>query len=168
MSHIGPVASVLALLAIVVLAVAFGIGGAPVFAVAVVAIGISQRRLVGRVASRGERAPLRRAVTQAWWAPMAGLLGLMLVVGGVGTIFEAHNWGGRILGSALLMAFGFCMLYGLVRRPFAREAGNVLILIGTIPPLLFFWVIVPPILAIIVWIGVISGGFSEPSVAPAL
>src|SRR5207253_3187954 len=122
MSHIGPVVSVVALAAVVVLAVAFGIGGAPVFAVVAIAIIISQRRLVARVASRGERAPLRRAVIQTWWAPVAALLGLMELFVGFGTIFEAHNLGGRIIGSSLLMAFGVGMFYGLVRRPFGRQA----------------------------------------------
>ena len=65
------------------------------------------------------------------------------------------------------MAFGFGMFYGLVRRPFTRQGGNMLILLATIPPLLVFWLIVPPIMAILVWVGVIRSGFAEPSVAPA-
>lgn len=106
-------------------------------------------------------------MVQAWWAPVAGLLGLMMVLGGVGTVFEAENWGGRIIGSGLLMAFGCAMLLGLARRPFDRVTGNSLILLATVPPLLFFWVIVPPVAAILVWIGVLSSGFSDRSAAPA-
>jgi len=171
MSHMSSARRVIAVAFVVVAAVAAGIGSragaVPVLVLAVVAILVGQRHLIASV-PRGERAPLRRAVVQAWWAPVATLLGLAMLFFGVGTIFEAHNWGGRIVGSTALMAFGGAMLFGLVRRPFARQAGNMLILIATIPPLLFFWVIVPPVMAIIVWVGVLSSGFSEESVVPAL
>jgi hypothetical protein len=86
---------------------------------------------------------------------------------GFGTIFEAHNWGGRVFGSALLLALGFGMFYGLMRRPFARQSGNALILITTIPAFLFFWVIVPTVAAIVIWVGVLSSGFSDERVTPA-
>jgi hypothetical protein len=172
MSHIGPNARVVALALIVLGAVAVGIGTGGgvliVVALGVVALALSQRHLVAAIPSRGERAPLRRAVVQTWWAPVAALLGLMMLLAGFGTIFEAHNLGGRIVGSTLLMAFGLGMFYGLVRRPFSRQAGNMLILVTTIPPLLIFWLIVPPVMAIVVWVGVISSGFSEESVLPAL
>jgi hypothetical protein len=164
MLRLGPGARVVALALAVLGAtvVALGLGGGviPFVALAVVVILVRQRQLFTAIPA-GERAPLRHALVQAWWAPVAGLLGVAMVLFGIGTIFEAHNWGGRIVGSALLMAFGLAMLFGLVRRPFSRQAGNALILLATIPPLLFFWVIVPPVAAIVVWVGVISGGFSD-------
>jgi hypothetical protein len=172
MSHIGSNGRVVVLALIVLGAVVVGIGTGggviPVVAVGVIALAYSQRRLVAAMPSRGERAPLRRAVVQTWWAPVAALLGAMELFFGFGTIFEAHNLGGRIVGSTLMMAFGLAMFYGLVRRPFSRQPGNMLILLATIPPLLLFWVIVPPIMAIVVWVGVITGGFSEQPVAPAV
>jgi hypothetical protein len=91
-----------------------------------------------------------------------------MVLGGVATIFEAHNLGGRIVGSGLLMAFGAAMLIGLMQRPFDRQGGNTLVLLATIPALLFFWAIVPPLSAIVVWVGVLTGGFSDQVVAPAV
>lgn len=170
MARLGSGARVLALAFIVlgatVVSISFGGGASLVVAFAVVVVIATQRRLFASLPF-GDRAPLRHAVVQAWWAPVAGLLGAMMVLFGVGTIFEAHNWGGRIVGSSLLMAFGFAMLFGLMRRPFDRTSGNALILLATIPPLLFFWVIVPPLMAIAVWIGVLRGGFSEHPVAPA-
>ncbi len=149
--------------------VAFGFGGGavPIVALAVVAILVSQRRLFAAL-PRGDRAPLRHAVVQAWWAPVAGLLGVAMVLAGIGTVFEAHNLGGRIVGSTLFMVFGGAMLFGLVRRPFDRLGGNSLILLATIPALLFFWVIVPPLAAIVVWIGVLSSGFNDRPVSPAV
>ncbi|MGI9023490.1 MAG: hypothetical protein ACR2HV_09735 [Acidimicrobiales bacterium] len=171
MARLGPGGRVAALAFVVlgacVVAVGFGGGPVVVVAVAVVAVLVSQRRMFASIPG-GDRAPLRHAVVQAWWAPVAGLLGLAMLVAGVGTIFEAHNLGGRIVGSSLLLAFGGAMLFGLMRRPFDRQAGNTMILLATIPALLFFWVIVPPLAAIVIWVGVLQGGFSERPVSPAV
>ncbi|MCU1451007.1 MAG: hypothetical protein JWP02_3177 [Acidimicrobiales bacterium] len=160
-------------LALVVLAagaIAIGAGGRFGFvgalAIGVLALVFSQRAVFAPVFS-GERAPLRHAVVQAWWAPVAALLGAAMIVFGVGTIFEAHNWGGRVFGSAFLLAFGFGMFYGLMRRPFARQSGNALILVTTIPAFPFFWVVVPTVAALVVWVGVLTSGYSDESVAPA-
>ncbi len=109
----------------------------------------------------GERAPLRPSVVQAWWAPIAALLGVVMILMGIGTIFEAHNIGGRIFGSSVLLAFGGTMVLGLMRRPFDRVAGNSMILIATIPAFAFFWIVVPAVAGLLVWIGVLSAGFSE-------
>jgi len=170
MADIGPGTRVVALAFVVLgaalVAMRFGGGVVPLVAFATVMILITQRRLFAS-APLGTRAPLLRALVQTWWAPVAGLLGLMMLLAGVGTIFEAHNWGGRIFGSGLLMAFSAAMLLGLMRRPFSRQAGNSMILLATIPPLLFFWMIVPPLAAIVVWIGVISSGFSDQRVVSA-
>jgi hypothetical protein len=166
MSRLSPGARVLAL-AFAVLgatAVSIGIGGGAVLvvAVAVVAVLVSQRRLFASLA--GERAPLRHALVQAWWAPVAGVLGLAMILAGIGTVFEAHNIGGRIFGSGLLLAFGGGMLLGLMRRPFARTPGNALILLTTVPAMVMFWMIVPPLAAIAIWVGVLGSGFEEPAV----
>lgn len=143
-----------------VLAIGRGGGALPVMALSVIALVVSQRSLFALVPGR-DRAPLPRAVIQTWWAPVAGLLGLMTLAAGVANVFAAQNTSGRIVGSILLITFGVGMLYGLVRRPFARPAANALILITTIPALLLFWLVVPTVLAVVVWIGVISSGFAD-------
>ena len=143
-----------------------GLGGGGVAIVLACAVALTllwQRRLFASLPG-GERAPLRHAVVQAWWAPVAALLGLAMIAAGVGTIFEAHNWGGRIVGSTLLLLFGSAMLFGLARRPFARQAGNALILVATIPAFAFFWLVVPAVAATVVWIGVLGAGFSDSPV----
>lgn len=166
MSRLGPGARVLALafavLGATVVSIGLGGGAVPIIAVAVVAVLVSQRRLFTSLG--GERAPLRHALVQAWWAPVAGLLGLAMILAGIGTIFEAHNLSGRIVGSSLLLAFGGAMLFGLMRRPFARTQGNALILLTTVPALAFFWLIVPLLAAIAIWAGVLASGFEEPAV----
>jgi hypothetical protein len=166
MSRLGPGSRVLALafamLGAAVLSFGIGAGAAPIIAVAVVAVLVSQRQLFAALG--GERAPLRPALIQAWWAPIAGLLAAAMILAGVGTIFEAHNLGGRIVGSSLLLAFGGAMLYGLMRRPFARTPGNALILLATLPAIVMFWMIIPPLAAIAIWAGVLASGFEEPAV----
>lgn len=69
---------------------------ARVVALGVVALLATQQRLFASTPRR-ERAPLLHAVVQAWWAPVAGLLGFVMILAGIGTIFETHNWGGRII-----------------------------------------------------------------------
>jgi hypothetical protein len=142
------------------LTIGVGGGAVPFLALVAVAVVVMQRHRVAALPI-GARAPLRRAVVQTWWAPVAALLGFAMILFGIGTIFEAHNWGGRIAGSTVSMAFGVGMLLGLMRRPFAHQAGNTMILVATIPCMVFFWVVVPPLLAIIVWVGVLSSGFGD-------
>jgi hypothetical protein len=147
--------------------IGMGGGAVPFIAIALAVVLVAKRGVFDGV-TRGDRAPLRHAVTQTWWAPIAALLGLAMFVFAVGTVFEAHNLGGRVFGSLLMLVFGATMLLGLTRRPFARETGNAMILIATVPAFPFFWVVVPTVLALVVWIGVISSGFSDaPAVEPA-
>lgn len=173
MARLSPRARIASLGVIVVAgflaAVGFGGGVAPLIvllaAVAGFAAIVKQR---GIVTPLGERAPLWPAITQAWWAPLAALLGVAMLVFAVGTVFEAHNWGGRIFGASFMFALGSCMLVGLMRRPFDRVTGNSMILVATIPAFAFFWIIVPTVVALLIWIGVLSSGFSdEPAPAPA-
>ena len=157
-------------MAVAAFLVVVGVGtGGPVVTVGIVALIAVVALPFGLRALdvRGERAPLRHALVQTWWAPVAGLLGLAGVGFGIGTVFEASNWGGRIFGSTLMLAFGGAILLGLMRRPFARQSGNALILIGTAPAFPFFWVVVPTVAAVVVWIGVLSSGFSDEAAAPA-
>jgi hypothetical protein len=170
MARVSSGARIIALVAVVAggcaVTLGFGAGAAPLLIVIAAVAGvmglIGQRRLL--TAWGGTRAPLRPSVTQAWWAPLAALLGIAYLVFAVGTVFEAHNWGGRVFGSAVMLAFGATMLVGLMRRPFDRVVGNTMILLGTLPAFPFFWIIVPTVVAIVIWVGVLASGFDE---APA-
>jgi hypothetical protein len=171
MARLSPGARVASLTVIVGAAVivTIGLGAGPsplLLAIALVGGIVAIVRQSRLITPFGERAPLWPAVTQAWWAPLAALLGVVMLVFAVGTVFEAHNWGGRIFGSAFMATLGSCMLLGLMRRPFDRVTGNSMILVATIPAFAFFWIIVPAVVALLIWIGVLSSGFSdEPAVA---
>ena len=169
MASLGPTARVGVLVALVIgaLAASIGLGGGavPLLIVIAVVLIVARNRAVTS-APFGERAPLWPAVVQAWWAPLAALLGAATIMLGVGTIFEAHNLGGRVFGSSVLLLLGSTMLLGLMRRPFDRMTGNSMILVATVPGLAFFWIVVPAVVALVVWIGVFSAGFSdEPTAA---
>lgn len=153
-------ATCVAVVSVVVTTGTGGLGVAAIAATILAALLLTQRRVIA-AAPTGERAPLRHAVVQAWWAPIAALVGVVLLLGAIGTAFEAHNLGGRIFGTAILFAFGATMLLGLMRRPFARDAGNVMILVGTLPLFPFFWLVFPQIVGIVIWIGVFSSGFGD-------
>jgi hypothetical protein len=64
----------------------------------------------------------------------------------------------------VLLASGGAMLLGLMRRPFARTPGNAAIPLTTVPAMAIFWLIVPPLAAIAIWVGVLASGFEEPAV----
>jgi hypothetical protein len=170
MARLGPRARIvlpaLGVLAAAVAAAAFGGGAIPLIVVVTAAVLILRRQGVAS-SVLGDRAPLWPAVIQAWWAPVAALLGVAMIALGVGTVFWAANLGGRIVGSTVLVAFGAAMLLGLMRRPFDRSTGNTIVLVATVPPLLVFWVIVPTVAAVVVWVGVLAGGFAAPRVAAA-
>lgn len=159
---------ILALIFVGAIVTMVGVGGGPIVFAMMLLVGlvVSQRRLFASI-PLGTRAPLRHAAVQTWWAPVATVLGIATLIFGLGTIIEASNWGGRIIGSSVLLAFGGAMILGLMRRPFDRQAGNTMILIATIPALTFFWIIVPTVAALVVWIGVIASGFSDEAAAPA-
>jgi len=110
-----------------------------------------------------DRVPLRRAVVQTWWAPLAALMAGTEIFFGTVNALDASNWGGRVFGSTILWAVGAAMLYGLTRRPFARPQANAMILLASMPYFALFWAIVPPLMGVVLWVGVLSSGFdTEP------
>ena len=106
------------------------------------------------------------AVRQAWWAPVAAVLAVCNVVVGVVLILANDDSGSRIWGG-LFIASGIIILLGLLSRRERRTPGNVLVLLGTVPSLLVFWLVVPVILAVVVIVGVLKDGWTnQPTVIP--
>lgn len=152
---------------IVVSAVAGG-GAVIPLGLFVAVVAVTQRRHLSGLLRGGERAPLLRSLVQTWWAPVAVALAAFEIVFAVEVIRHGSNLPGRIIGGGLGLASGLGIFNGLMRRPFDRAYGNVFVLLGTLIPLMIFWMLVPPLAAITVWVGVFTSGFSaRQMVTPA-
>lgn len=137
-------------------------------AIALVVVAATQRRHLRGLLRGGERAPFLRSLVQTWWAPVAVALAGFEILFAIEVMLRGANLPGRIIGGGLAMASGLGIFNGLMRRPFERAYGNVFVLLGTLLPLMIFWMLVPPLAAIIVWVGVFTSGFStRPMVTPA-
>jgi hypothetical protein len=104
---------------------------------------------------------------QAWWAPIAGLLGLIQVVLGVLFGFTGDDAETRIVSALLLFAGAAFLAFGLLLRPDHRATGNILLLIGCVLAAFWFWTLFLPLLALILAAGVVTSGWRSEEVAPA-
>ena len=104
---------------------------------------------------------------QAWWAPIAGLLVVIMVALGVLFGLTGEDAETRIVSALLLFAGAGSLAVGLFRRPDHRATGNVLLLIGCVLAAFWFWTLFLPLLAIILAVGVVTSGWRSKQVAPA-
>ena len=97
-----------------------------------------------------------------WWTILAAFLAVTYVLAAVGQLIDDPK--GTNVG-AVGIALGFSSLIGLGLRlrSQARIAGNWMVVLGAVPSLAFFWVIVPAV----VGFAIIIGAVSEISRAPA-
>ena len=96
---------------------------------------------------------------QAWWAPVAGVLALLLLAFAVVIGFsdgEDDETSDVIVGVVLCLAGAFALAAGLWKRPQARGLGNALIVLGCILAAFWFWTLLLPVMAIVVVIGLVS------------
>ena len=97
-----------------------------------------------------------QVLRQAWWAPIAGLLSLALLLFAI-AIGLSHGEDDKtedtIVGVILCLAGAFTLAAGLWKRPQARGLGNALIIAGCVLAALWFWTLVLPIAAIVVLVG---------------
>ena len=107
----------------------------------------------------GRLVSMSQVLRQAWWAPLAGLLALALlafaVVIGVSNS-EDDGTTAVVVGVALCLAGAFALAAGLWKRPHARSLGNVLIVVGCLLAVFWFWTLWLPIAGIIVLVGLVS------------
>jgi len=95
--------------------------------------------------------PMGQWIKDNWWLAIAGVLGTMLTVLGVGLPFEDRTVGAAI-GGVVIAALGIGMLVGIGLRRRNRRVGSTLIAVGTLPTFPFFWTIFLPLLGIAVLI----------------
>lgn len=86
-----------------------------------------------------------------WWLVMAAIAGGLLVFIGVGLPLEDRTAGAVAGGGAHAIA-GVVVLAGLVVRRQRRRRGDLMIAVGVLPLLIWFWTIVLPALAVAVMV----------------
>ena len=102
---------------------------------------------------------MSHVLRQAWWAPVAGVLALLLFAFAVVIGFsdgEDDETSDVIVGVVLCLAGAFVLAAGLWKRPQARGLGNALIVLGCILAAFWFWTLLLPVMAIIVVVGLVS------------
>jgi hypothetical protein len=99
---------------------------------------------------------MKDVLSQGWWVPVAAVLAVCDVLIG-GWIISAEQNPGSIVGGSLFVLGGILLVVGLVQRPRNRALGTGLILFGAFWGLPLFWLVVPPVLAITVIAGLLTG-----------
>ncbi|HYI46682.1 MAG TPA: hypothetical protein VE174_14585 [Actinomycetota bacterium] len=92
--------------------------------------------------------------TWTWWTVLAALLATVYVVAATGQLIEtpkATNIG------ALGIAIGFAGLIamGLRLRTQSKITGNWMVIFATAPALMFFWMLLPPLVALAIIVGAV-------------
>ena len=109
---------------------------------------------------------MKNALRQEWWAPLAGLLALVLLAFAVAigvSDGEDNTTEERVVGVILSLAGAFALAAGLWKRPQARRLGNALIVVGCVLAAFWFWTVVLPVVAIIVIVGLVLSEKRSPS-----
>lgn len=148
----------IASLASVALVTAFAVGAGPpiVLAGAAAAVGLlafvsAKRRGLPTEYLYGGTAPK----TWTWWTVLAALLAGTYVLAAVGQLIDdpkATNVGA--LG--IMIGFAGLIAVGLRFRSRSRIAGNWIVVFATVPALMFFWVVVPTLVALAIIIGAVT------------
>lgn len=141
----------------VVTALAIGAGppivllGGVIAAVGLVAVASAKRSGRPTEYLYGGSAP--RAWT--WWTVLAALLAGTYVLAAVGQLIDdpkATNVGAL----AIMTGFAALIVVGLRLRARSRVSGNWMIIFATVPALMFFWVVVPTLVALAIIIGAVT------------
>jgi hypothetical protein len=105
--------------------------------------------------TRGGR-PMSETLRRNWWQILAALYAAVEIIMGIGVAvgagagIEDRPGPGSIAGGSAIALGGLVIIAGLVLRRRRRVAGDVLIAVGSVPALPFFWMIVPPVLGLVV------------------
>lgn len=98
---------------------------------------------------------MKQAISQDWWAPEAALLAVCDALIGVWIITSEQN-PGSIVGGTFFILGGVAIVGGLAQRPRNRSLGTGLILFGAFWGLPLSWLVLPPILGLVVMVGVLT------------
>ena len=93
--------------------------------------------------ARGQ--PVLRTLARTWWLMLAGLVGILEVAFGVAIPIEEGANFDTVGGGALVATAGLLVLGGIALRRRSRVAGDIMIAVGALPTVPFFWMILPPL-----------------------
>jgi hypothetical protein len=114
-----------------------------------------------------------QGIRENWITGLATLVGLFLVFMTVGIgVDDASNGAERFFGVAVMGVAAVAFLgglWGLRSGRLSKAVSNAGIVVGVAGTVIWFWMIIPPALGLIVlWFGVARGGLArELTVAPA-
>lgn len=140
------------------------VGDALAIVIGVLAIGLAlmQRSTLARVLDRpdvGAATTLSSVLRQAWWAPLAAFHGLATLW--LATQITTDSTGDTLLGIAVTVAFALSLLGGLGLRLTRPAIGSSMIMIGALWLGGAVYMLWPPLLAVVIWVGVISSTINE-------
>jgi hypothetical protein len=104
----------------------------------------------------------RRLFGQVWWAPFATAVAVVEIgLEPYYAVFGEQDLAAVLIGGTVFTGLGVVTLVGLLRRPSNRALGSTLVLVGTGAGFTAPWMVWPPILAGVIWLGVLTSGFTE-------
>jgi hypothetical protein len=121
-----------------------------------------------RLSRRGE--PMNDVIRRSWWLVPAVLVGVFDVLlfigqlaGGIfGMAFEPRV-GTRLAASAVWLLATGCIGLGVALRNRRPQRAGVLVIVGSLPAMLMFWAVVPPLLGIAAIVGAIYHMTTAPA-----
>jgi hypothetical protein len=104
----------------------------------------------GRLHERGGLL-MRGTLARNWWVALAVLAGIGEVLFGIALALQDRN-AGAYAGGAVIATAGLVVLGGVAWRRRSRIVGDLLIAVGVLPLLPFWWMVAPTLLALVVLI----------------
>ena len=110
--------------------------------------------------------PAGKIGLRQWWVVLAAIMGAVELFMGIGQLIRDPSLD-NALALAVIGGGGLLVLTGAWYRSRSRSAGDWMILVGVLPFLALFWLIVPPLLGILVMTMALidSAKRTEPHVA---
>ena len=104
------------------------------------------------------------AVLRRWWVALAIAVATFNVLAGVGLAISGSDMSASSRGVwvTVMLAGSGAVAWGLTRRAHQQPHAHLLVVLGTLPTLLWFWLVVPAIVAV----AVISGALLETRCSP--
>lgn len=101
-----------------------------------------------------------QVLRQAWWAPVAALSAVVQLGMSPLALATDEDLESRVASFLILVVGAAITGIGLMLRPSRRVIGNVLLLVGCVFAMFWYWTLFLPIAGIVVAVGVVLSGWS--------